>query len=110
MADKHNQHRMAETPPASPRVDTADDKEWKEVEISGPPNTWKDNIFVPLGILGGAVALGGVLVMRGRGDGRALSQRVMEARVGVQAAVLLGLVTVGYAFSQHDGTKKREGD
>ena len=95
---------------APPAPVTPDDEEWKSVEIEGPAKTWKDNIFVPLGILGGAVALGGALVMKGRGDGRSLSQRVMEARVGVQAAVLLGLVTVGYAFSQgNQGGRRKEG-
>jgi len=96
-------HRVPASVPPSP-VESSDDAEWKSLEIEGPPKTWKDNIYVPLGILGGAVALGGALVMRGRGDGRSLSQRVMEARVGVQAAVLLGLVTVGYAFSKKSKT------
>ena len=91
--------------PTNP-VSTSDDDEWKAVEIETRPKTWRDNIFVPLGILGGAVAVGGALVLRGRGDGRGLSQRIMEARVGVQAAVLLGLVTVGYAFSQNTGSKR----
>ena len=90
--------------------DSADDAEWKAVEIAGPAKTWKDNIFVPLGILGGAVAVGGLLVMRGKGDGRGLSQRIMEARVGVQAAVLLGLVTAGYALSNSSGSKTRSDD
>ena len=89
---QHGTSSIAPTTTESP-----DDAEWKAVEIEGPAKTWKDNIFVPLGILGGAVALGGMVVMRGKGDGRALSQRIMEARVGVQAAVLIGLVTVGYA-------------
>jgi len=89
---------------------SVDDLEWKSVEIEGGAKTWKDNIFVPLGILGGAIALGGALVMRGKGDGRGLSQRVMEARVGVQAAVLLGLVTFGYALSNSKGTNKRPED
>ena len=96
-------------PASSPTAQSSDDAEWKAVEMEGPEKGWKDNIFVPLGILGSAVALGGVIVMRGKGDGRALSQRIMEARVGVQAAVLLGLVTVGYAFSKSSERKGKEG-
>jgi hypothetical protein len=106
-ASSPSSHRVHVPPPSPSTGESSDDSaEWKSLEIEAPSKTWKDNIYVPLGILGGAVAVGGALVMRGRGDGRSLSQRVMEARVGVQAAVLLGLVTVGYAFSRN--TKRED--
>jgi len=111
MSSSHNSHKSHLSPPPTPSSSpdvSADEAEWKAVEIEAPEKTWKDNIFVPLGLLGGAVALGGALVIKGRGDGRGLSQRIMEARVAAQAALLLGLVTAGYALSKSSKTRKEE--
>lgn len=92
-----------------PTPQTADDAEWKAIELEQTSKTWKDSIYVPLGLLGGGLALGAALVIKGRGDGRALSQRIMEARVAAQATLLLGLVTAGYAMSKSSqGSKKKE--
>ena len=91
-----------------PPPQTADDAEWKAIELEQRPATWKDSIYVPLGLLGGGLAVGAALVIRGKGDGRALGQRIMEARVTVQAALLLGLVTVGYALSKSTPARKKE--
>jgi hypothetical protein len=84
-----------------------EEAEWRELELREAPKTWKDHIWVPIGLMGGALALGAGLVVKGRGDGRALGQRIMEARVAAQATLLLGLVTVGYAFSKQAEGKKR---
>jgi len=94
-----------------PPPQTADDAEWKSIELQQKSPSWKDNIYVPLGLFGGAVALGAAMVIKGKGDGRALSQRIMEARVAAQATLLLGLVTAGYALSKSTpDAKKKEQD
>ena len=93
----------------TPAPENADDAEWKAIELQQKSPGWKDNIYVPLGLLGGAVAFGAFMVIKGKGDGRGLSQRIMEARVAAQATLLLGLVTAGYALQKSTaGSKKKE--
>ena len=92
----------------TPPPQTADDAEWKTIELEQKSPTWKDNIYVPLGLFGGALALGAAMVIRGKGDGRGLSQRIMEARVAAQATLLLGLVTAGYALSRSTPDAKKK--
>ena len=93
--------------PSTSHAPADDEADWHELELKQAPKTWKDNMWVPIGLMGGAVALGAALVVKGKGDGRALGQRIMEARVAAQATLLLGLVTVGYAFSKQTQGKKR---
>jgi len=69
--------------------------------------TWKDNIFVPLGLFGGACVLAGMLVYKGRGDGRQLGQRIMEARVMAQATLLAGILGLG-VLGFGTSTKQKE--
>jgi len=108
MSSSHPSSSHPHPAPAYPDPSAADEAEWKAVEIEERPKTWKDNIFVPLGLLGGAIVLGGVMVVKGRGDGRGLSQRIMEARVAAQATLLLGLVTAGYALSKSSEASKKD--
>jgi hypothetical protein len=77
-----------------------EDAEWKAIKIDDHAKTWKHNMFVPIGLLGGAVLLGAALVIKGRGDGRGLSQRIMEARVAAQGTLLLVIVMAGYALGK----------
>jgi len=109
---KHNttHNTLSSSTPSSSQSSstTNDEDEWKSIEIQQTQKTWKDNVFVPLGLLGGALALGAALVIKGKGDGRSLSQRIMEARVAAQATLLLGLVTVGYSLSKSKPAKKEE--
>ena len=108
MAVPRERIQQANDPQLVPQ--SADDEEWKSIELRQKSPTWKDSIYVPLGLLGGGLALGAALVIRGRNDGRGLSQRIMEARVAAQATLLLGLVTAGYALSKSSSGPKKEED
>jgi len=73
-----------------------DDDELMGVQQAKPKKTWRENIFVPLGLFGGALALGGAIVIyRGRRGTTPLAQRMMEARVVAQATLLAGILTLG---------------
>jgi len=100
--------RIQQSNDPQPAPQNADDAEWKAIELQQKSATWKDSIYVPLGLLGGGIALAAALVIKGKGDGRALSQRIMEARVAAQATLLLGLVTAGYALSKSTPGRKKE--
>ena len=101
-------NRIQKSTDPVPPPQNADDAEWQAIELKDKPSGWKDNMYVPLGLFGSAVALGAFMVMKGKGDGRGLSQRVMEARVAAQATLLLGLVTAGYALSKSGSGEKRK--
>jgi len=111
MSDSHP--RLPSHPPNVPS-NTNDDfdaaqeaDEWKSIEIEEKPKSWKDSIFLPLGLFGGAIIFGGILVARGRNDGtnRGLSQRIMEARVAAQATLLAGIIGLGLFLQQQASNK-----
>ena len=101
-------NRVLKPNDATAEPQNPDAAEWKSIELQDKSPSWKDNIYVPLGLLGGAVALGAALVIKGKNDGRGLSQRIMEARVAAQATLLLGLVTAGYALSRSTNDEKKK--
>jgi len=93
------QHRI-ESDPSADLDDDIDDMRSVMIEEQN-----KSSIWVPLSLFGSAVALGAFFVLKGRGDGRGLGQRIMEARVAAQATTVAGLIIAGiysYQTSQRD--------
>jgi len=87
--------RVSEVDPSAD-LDDVDDMRSVMVE-----DQHKSSIWVPLSLFGSAVALGAFIVLKGRGDGRGLGQRIMEARVAAQATTVAGLVLAGiYSYQK----------
>jgi hypothetical protein len=80
-----------------------------DYEISYDPDKkkhWKQSGTVPLGLFGCAVLLGSAIVYKGRGSGKGIAQRIMEARVMSQAVAVTALVGAGLYFKSKGDDKR----
>lgn len=91
--------KSAYAPPPKRVLFDDDDEEEREAQMASDNREkkpeWKNNLFVPLGIFGGACALGAGFVLARRNAGWNMSQTIMQARVAAQGVAVAGLVGMG---------------